>query len=772
MAVASLTPVSIVQISPDGAYSADDTGGWYDAAAETLASQDVNDFISAKLGSSSGWSTRHWFVSYELVAPPLLDSIRSVTARAVLDSYSANALAVDLQLQFFLVIGGVRYLGSQNPVSGSTPTTSRQFREFEEAWSLNPATGAAFTAADLAPSAIAAGFRFGCATDPAGASINLTGTGMCCTEFEVEVDGAAGQSVEVVRHVLSSHLLRNRKMHETCSIEVAMQYGDVGIMEAIWLASDKVPSDDGLGSGPEVVKRAPYLVLQKTPRLRTRTWKLKLWDLKSFVRSYWSPMVTDITADAQDNGIARIDRGGGWSVTRTQAGYVKRPPEGLWKNRDPNTPRYHKDYGLLICGGGQRWSANNTFSQGFGGPGPLGLGIGLNYSFWNFSPDLAIPWDQASDSAHRTEELFELLFDVDGIRRGVKLHDGYHPGYLDVPIYALYTWDVAAGAKVRAYMKYFADYGAGYNGGASLPKWCLLRRVGGVWNYWLPGTGWTASVTWNAPDQFGIVGSGPAVTLPWEEFWTEEVDVGADACSLTIFCGNVTHTSGPGVGPQTVIFGAAGMVESNGNAHCFPREFLVTTTDTTVQEADDVEINNDEDYRVWDVARGTVHFGVTWSWRHADLADGDVKHLISCHHATTGGVRDDRLFYERIDATSGRLVFRRQNAAGNPYEAVYPISGADLPGFLRTDKIGLRWTSDLEELALPAQTHSIFFNRERGTDGAVAGTVPTQIDGETRVYPGRVLGCSNDEYADCYLRHFEAYPWCLTDADLLRALSY
>ncbi len=762
----SLTPTTLFEESPDPTYSALDTGVWTDATVATLNSADVNIFTNAKLGASAGWSERYWFATYELSAPMLLEAVKSVTVRALLDSYSGNTQAVDLSLELFLQIGFSRYVATAQAVSGSTPTTGRRFREFEATWSLNPATGVPFAASDLAAGAIYAGIRARCATDPFGASINLTGTGLCCQLLEVEVEGPAGASVEVVRHVLSSHLLRHRKMFKTTSVEVALQYGDVGILKPIEYAGDGQPTPDGLGSGPQAPRRALYLVLQKTPLLQKRRWRLELLDPRTFTRSYWSPLVTNITADAQDTGIARFDQGGGWSTVRAQTGYVRRPPEGLWKDRAPNTPRYHKDYGLLICGGGQRWSANNTFSQGFGGPGPLGLGIGLGYTGWSFVPDVGIPWDQGSTEAVRTEELFELLFDIDGIRRGVKLHDGYRPGNPDAPIYATYTWaGISATRKVRGFMKYRPDYF-----GPSRPKWMLVRNGS---SYFVPGTGWSGTPTWNAPDQFGVAGTGPGISSEWEEFWTEEIDVGGSPATLEWRCGYSAHVSSvPTTGPQTVIFGASGLVESNGNARCFPREFLVTTSADAIQAADNIDISNDLGHRVWDVARGTLHFNVTWGWRHADLVNGDVKELLSCLHRTTSGTRQDRLYYERVDAATGRLVFRRHNSAGATHDSIYTLTGANLPAFLRTDKIGLRWTSSLGELGLTNQTHSVWWNRLKGTDGVVASTLPTQLDGETKVRLGRAQGSTNDQYADCYLKNLEVYPWCLTDAEIRRAMNY
>lgn len=778
MAVHSLALSSLSEVSPDATYSADDTGVWTDSGVEVIASTDEADFGYAKLGTSSGWPTRHWFAAYTFADPPLLSTVAGVTVRTVFDSYSANANAVDLSLELFIIIDGVRYASDPIPVTGSTPTTGRQFREFDNTWSLNPATGASWSASDLASGTLVAGIRFRCTTDPAGAAVNLTGTGACVQELEVEVSGPAGANVETARHVASSHLLRHLEEFEIISVEVDWRYGDVGIMEPIWLASPSVPTYDGLGSGPEPARRLPCIVLQKTPRLLRKTWQLKLLNARTSAVSYWSPEVTDITADAQDNGIARFDMGGGWEVVRDQVGYARRPPEGLWVDRQKHAPRYHKEFGLAVHGGLQRWSSNNTFSQGSGGPGPLGLGIGTNYDGWSFSPDVAIAWDVGSTEAVRTEELFELLFVVPGLRRGVKLHNGYRPGYADVPIYAEYVWTVAMNHKVRAFMKYRPDYF-----GSSRPKWQLVRIAGGSGTtYFIPGTGWSATPTWNAPDQFGEPGVGPGIRNPsdtaaelpgsvWEEWWSEEIDVGVDHVTLKLRVGYSDHVSGAGVWPfmQTVIFGAAGLVDSNDNDHCWVRDFLVTTTSDLFQESDAPEINNDSDYRVWHTERGTVNFEFLPDWRHEDLGDGEVKFLKAAVHNSS---RYDSIFYERTNASTGRYVFRRVNADGDEFDAEFVVSDDDLPAWRTAVKVAVIWTSDEEEVGLPARTHLIMIDRVEGTSVQLEGDLPEQVDGETKVLIGWAPGCTNDQVADGYFRHRRMRLEPLSVIELQRALDY
>ena len=88
MAVSSLVPATLFKQSPDATYSAQDTGAWTDATVATILSEDEADFLVAKLGTSSGWSTRYWFVAYELVTPPLVNVVKNVTLRALFTTFT------------------------------------------------------------------------------------------------------------------------------------------------------------------------------------------------------------------------------------------------------------------------------------------------------------------------------------------------------------------------------------------------------------------------------------------------------------------------------------------------------------------------------------------------------------------------------------------------------------------------------------------------------------------------------------------------------------
>jgi hypothetical protein len=112
------------------------------------------------------------------------------------------------------------------------------------------------------------------------------------------------------------------------------------------------------------------------------------------------------------------------------------------------------------------------------------------------------------------------------------------------------------------------------------------------------------------------------------------------------------------------------------------------------------------------------------------------------------------------------------NEDGDPFDAVFAVSGAALPAWRVAVKVAFLWTSSLGELGLEPQTHQILIDRVEGTAATVTGDLPEQLDGETVVMPGRAPGCSNDEYADGYFKHRWLHLFPLSVVELQRAQDY
>jgi len=734
--------------SPDLTYDANDTGGWSNtdptAIDDPQRAPDHSDYIIAPLGPSAGYQDRFFWVSYELDQPTPGVAINKVTVRDWFGSHSLNNVPVDAELEAFLIIGGTRYMhGGPVTVFGSQGFVGFAPEEHLWEWSVNPDTSLAFTVDDLAPGAIQIGLRFRALTDPQGANNPEARTSQLHLEYEY-VSTAA--NVEQVRHVLTSELRRKRLPIKTVQVECSIQYGDVEVGQPIWLAHRKVPGPDGLGSGVEPANRAPFIVLRKQPRLTQRKWLLTLLDPVPFACTYWCPAVTDIGSDVDDRGIARLDRGGGESHARAQTGYVKRPPDGLWTDRLANTPRYFKDFGLAVCGGGQIWHANNTFSQGTGNA----------FTGWTVT---------ANGAATVVEDTADILFDLLGLKRSVKITNGATPATDNG--WVSRTEAVEANRHVRPFMKYKTDAS-----GDNRPRVRVVRSIDSwEWN----GTAWAAPANqWRLPNSMGIAARGPDSPGERVDYWSENIPVGAGATNITAYFGK-----SDGADVVTNIDAAGFTKSASGIAQTFARDFLVTTTTELTQEPDRPTINNDPGFRVLNGLRGTVTFEFVPRFEDTDLIVGTRKSLYqgAWDVAGTGGapLQFHVGYYIKDSATESRIVFAGQIVGGDTWTAQLTLTGDQRAQYLRAMKVGFRWTSNLGELGLPVRTLTVFCNGQQ-SDSESADEMETTTLG-SRIY-FRILsvngGATVDteaEAADGWFRNIEFRNWALRDEQVLRTLG-
>ena len=88
------------------------------------------------------------------------------------------------------------------------------------------------------------------------------------------------------------------------------------------------------------------------------------------------------------------------------------------------------------------------------------------------------------------------------------------------------------------------------------------------------------------------------------------------------------------------------------------REFIATQGEPIVQAGDIVDLNNfPASMRILDPAHDTFKVMLTPLWDHEDLPDGRKKYLASFVHDPAFFVYD-AIFYERVDAATGRWCFR------------------------------------------------------------------------------------------------------------------
>lgn len=752
-------PTARTRASPDATFSPDDSGTWTgstdsDAIDEPHDAPNDSDRIASVLSQSPGWETRFWYVAYRGTAPLPGVAINKIRIRARFGSQSQNNKGIDVLLNAFLIIAGSRYLhGSPVNVTGFRLSDGFIVQEFSWEWATNPNTAVAFTVADLQTGAIEFGVRFVATVDPFGSSSPEARTTQLFLEYEAT--SSAG-NVEQIRHVLSAQLNQDRVPVRTIDLEVPMQYGDVDILDPIWLAHREYPAPDGLGSREEEGARAPLIVLRKMPLMSQRKWRLTCLDPTSYSCTYWSPMVTTIGVDVQDTGIARIDRGGGWAVARGQTGHVRRPPDRLWIDRLASTPRYFEQQGLAVCGAGQIWHANNGFAVG---------GPGNTFTGWTVT---------TSGTGTVVEDTADILFDflLAPQRRSVKITNG--AGASDNGYVARLVASVEANRHLRAFMKYKTS-----GSGAGRPRMIIRRyiptKAGATQTHdWLPGTGWTTpgAGQWFLPDNLGVAGAGPDTPGMRAEFWSENIPVGVDACEVEAFAG---YSTVPAVVSNLY---ASGIVKTaSGQVLSFARDFIHTTSAQITQVGDDVQINNDPDFAVAVPDQGTVHMHFTPWWDDSELPTGARKTLWQLAVDSNGSSLPTRwlaLHYYKDSSTVSRLVLEQSIYPAASVMAELTLSGNMRAAYLRVMKIGMRWVSALGELGQPSRSLAVFLDGQKATSGAGVALLPVTLNSKVHLRAISLDTTTADgpeHYPDGCYRHFRMLAAPMRDEQILRAIG-
>lgn len=242
---------------------------------------------------------------------------------------------------------------------------------------------------------------------------------------------------------------------------------------------------------------------------------------------------------------------------------------------------------------------------------------------------------------------------------------------------------------------------------------------------------WQASKTWNALPS----------TAARARHKSKQISVGANATTLTVFFG--VPTTGQG-----------GQVNHCYHVQVEEKKFMTSTIPTetiaVARAADLLTMSNYSQAPTWPPDRGLFRCYVVTGWDAVDVA-GTNKTLMYIPHDASNY---DWLYY---DGANTRLVFERV-AAGVPYRATAthsPVAGA-------TYKIVARWTSDLQELGLPARTLSLFVDGLKGQDTTAAALA---IQTASTIEQGSK---ASTEHADCAMWGIEIIQQAFDDESAVR----
>lgn len=276
---------------------------------------------------------------------PVALSINSVT---VLGSYSVVG-APDGQVgELYVLIGGTPYLGSTNSlvVSGSYATIS-------QVWLTNPATGLAWTPADI--NALKAGFKL----------TNYTASSTKISYLPIVVDHVAlPAQVDMSRHTatFALHTLRNPEQMVKFSGILDILGTDASPLELLgeaqlWHTAGPVASGAGYENGVTTRRVVSPHVITENPNDYTADIEFK--DMRASKALVWFPAYSNRNSGALEDGIPRMATPGAtFTFTRATAETFT-DPVGDSVTVEANVPGYASG-GLLIQSGTRARFSNNS----------------------------------------------------------------------------------------------------------------------------------------------------------------------------------------------------------------------------------------------------------------------------------------------------------------------------------------------------------------------------------------------------------------------------
>lgn len=492
---------------------------------------------------------------------------------------------------------------------------------------------------------------------------------------------------------------------------------------------------------PEYWEERPLLVVEVEGGLAPDApLTLRCLDLRDQMCSIWWPMVSKLGVDANDNGIAYLDQGGGRTANRNQTGYAKRP-DGLYTDRAASTTaaglRYYsyRNLGLHIEGGSTHSLLNSTFSQ-WGGGTPTSWTV------------------VTGGTATATQSTAKYICDVSGLQSSLVLTSG---GGSNPYVYQTSaTW--VAGLYGRARLIFESST-------VAVPLVLLRRSDGADYNFttgaWVGGTPglWTSPLTVGDildSDADDLIGGVKAGVGPIE--WQSPVFIPGGSYDIQMFVGNAS-------GVFNVLY--AQLIKS-AYVRCPAWPVYPTVGAAVAVLSDAVSISNATAVRCVEEDRGTVELRWRPCMSHADLPDsGSVFLWMSYRQGAAVTNEYDGLWYYRTDASNGKWVFQR-NIAGTTTSAEYAVATTALLTAGEEYRLAARWTGTHGELSKDAYTLDLFVDGAL-RDSAVSGA-PGAANNSARIYAGRDAAGLSGEYGGGWFSRLTAQTFCKTDAEIIAGM--
>ncbi|MEY4955962.1 MAG: hypothetical protein RL409_219 [Gemmatimonadota bacterium] len=532
-----------------------------------------------------------------------------------------------------------------------------------------------------------------------------------------------------VRTSATTLLRLRRRPTRYVTIDLPPHYGYLEPGDTIWSSHELLPESATGSDRYQTWALVPLHIIEIRDRLSPPQLQLKCVDLREVYCSFWSPFLTDIGMTDDLNGIAILDRAGGWRTVRDGLAYGERPP--AWGYCAFQEVLAHAPiidaFGLLIQGGDDRnILLNSVLSEG--GPGN---------TFTNWS-------STTSGSAIAVEWPLYTLVDANGFRRSLQFAT-YNSGE---NAYISQTVGNAAGAYRYLFAKVY------YKNGGAYDDMTIRIQRSDTSEYWRD-----SDSTWQAAAQDNAISPKTGSTEIYYRWLSKLMDLGGATANITVSVGHFACASAI---PQISQLQAVELIRvgENRTAEGY-RNLLPTKAAETIRVDNNTFITNDSAVRVLSPTRGFVKLNFRPLWGNSDLDDNQIKGI---WEAAFDGITDGQgltCYYIRLGANSGE--WRLKNKTHNAYASLAVTDVVRDQDYT----IICRWTSDaVDEHNMVGQALDIWVDGVRGTTypGAVTQTASAVCD----VHIGSYVTALEKNHADGHFTFLTMGLHCPTEAELFR----
>lgn len=270
-----------------------------------------------------------------------------LSVNALPSMVSIVSVAIYLRCKKDADVGNDRNIHTVVETSASTYTngsntliTGTAIQEITETLLVNPATGLAWTVAEI--NACTWGFE---SQLTAG-----TGDNLQVTYFKVTVRGTLVPSqLSSIRDAGTRRIIRRRRPRVTVKLKVRLAVGlDLELLDTVALSHYAWPSTDGNGAGVLAYQRQDMVVVGKSYAAQAGWVELTLEDARWYRFLYFDAAYTDVTPGTWEQGVLRAGIGQTVSFGRSTKAWHVDPASGLVTERAQGAQGYAYGVGLYL----------------------------------------------------------------------------------------------------------------------------------------------------------------------------------------------------------------------------------------------------------------------------------------------------------------------------------------------------------------------------------------------------------------------------------------